>query len=108
METIILNDIIDMINILKNFREDILQTENILNSIFENIEKNLENKIIINLNSPILISGDIHGNFDDVKTIIIKFINLYNRNIETKILFLGDYIDRGDYSFEVITARQKL
>lgn len=93
----------DIINIFVNFREDILQTENILNLIFKNIDIILENEIIIKINTPVLIAGDIHGNFNDVKSIIVKFVELYKTNNKIKLLFLGDYIDRGNYSLEVIT-----
>lgn len=41
--------------------------------------------------------GDIHGHYD-------KLYSLYNdiKNIDAQIVFLGDYIDRGDNSKEVI------
>lgn len=100
MENDNLNEIIEL---FKNFREDILKTENIINSIFKNIDMILENEIIIKINTPVLIAGDIHGNFNDVRAIVVKYMELYKGNNKTKLLFLGDYIDRGDYSIEVIT-----
>ena len=103
MQTDNLNEINEIIEIFKNFREDILQIENILNLIFKNIDMILENEIIIKINTPVLIAGDIHGNFNDVRAIVIKFMELYKENNKIKLLFLGDYIDRGDYSIEVIT-----
>lgn len=98
-----INEINEIIEIFKNFREDILQIENILNLIFKNIDMILENEIIIKINTPVLIAGDIHGNFNDVRAIVVKFMELYKENNKIKLLFLGDYIDRGDYSIEVIT-----
>lgn len=42
--------------------------------------------------------GDIHGEFDK----LLKLISLLNLKKEDLLVFLGDYIDRGKKSFEVI------
>ncbi|OHS98271.1 hypothetical protein TRFO_35332 [Tritrichomonas foetus] len=47
---------------------------------------------------PVYIVGDLHGNLHDL-------LRIYNRIYELgdwNIIFLGDYIDRGNYSLEVI------
>lgn len=43
--------------------------------------------------------GDIHGDLYKLKTLIER---LYIKEKEDILIFLGDYIDRGKYSFEVI------
>ena len=56
---------------------------------------------VIRTNSPIMILGDIHGSiFDLLQILSFAFKNGFP---ETKLLFLGDYVDRGNYSIEVIT-----
>ena len=45
-----------------------------------------------------VIVGDIHGQFYDLVAMLRK---LNGRNAQNKILFLGDYVDRGTYGPEV-------
>lgn len=58
---------------------------------------------IVRLQSPIFVFGDIHGNLHD----LMRFEQtLWRRGpllSGLNYLFLGDYVDRGDYSIEVIT-----
>ncbi|KAM3184102.1 hypothetical protein ACTXT7_009029 [Hymenolepis weldensis] len=54
--------------------------------------------ILLELESPIYILGDLHGQFHDLLRI---FDMIYETN--DGFLFLGDYVDRGPQSIEVIT-----
>jgi serine/threonine-protein phosphatase PP1 catalytic subunit len=55
--------------------------------------------VSLDLASPVLVCGDIHGQFHDLQTIFKKF----GKVPTTSYLFLGDYVDRGDHSLEVIS-----
>ncbi|KAL7678002.1 hypothetical protein ACOME3_004230 [Neoechinorhynchus agilis] len=52
---------------------------------------------VIEIDCPVVIVGDIHGQFYDLLNIIEK-IDFVNENV----LFLGDYVDRGYFSVEVL------
>ena len=53
---------------------------------------------MINVNEPVVVVGDIHGQFYDL-------VHLIEKSGDPTVLnyvFLGDYVDRGVYSVEVI------
>ena len=54
---------------------------------------------IVQMTSPCIVAGDIHGNLQD----LIRVFTSMGRPPCVKYLFLGDYVDRGGFSIEVIT-----
>ena len=48
---------------------------------------------------PVTIIGDLHGNLHDLLRIWISVGNIF----EKRILFLGDFVDRGEFQLETIT-----
>jgi protein phosphatase len=56
------------------------------------------NPAVINVANPVAIVGDLHGNFHD----LIRIFALVRDPLQHRFLFLGDYVDRGQYSFDVL------
>ncbi|CAG9329083.1 unnamed protein product [Blepharisma stoltei] len=76
----------------KLHKSDLIQIIESASSIFRS-EPNL-----LWLRDPIIIVGDIHGQFYD----LLKMFEIGGSPKVTKYLFLGDYVDRGVFSTEVI------
>jgi len=70
--------------------------ERLLNETIELLKK--ENNLIITT-APVIIVGDLHGQFYDMLTI---FDVCPPQEEENKFIFLGDYVDRGNFSTEII------
>ena len=52
----------------------------------------------IEINGNVYIIGDLHGNFFDLLRILSSIDNLF----EQTLLFLGDFVDRGSFSLDVV------
>lgn len=62
---------------------------------------------VIKINEPVIIIGDIHGQFYDLLKIMSLFPSLDPLPKE-HLLFLGDYVDRGPQGMEVILVLMAL
>ena len=58
-----------------------------------------EMPMLLRIDPTVVVVGDIHGNFADIH----RIFRLFGQPPRTRFLFLGDYVDRGAYSFHCIT-----
>lgn len=59
---------------------------------------------LLELEYPVVIVGDLHGSIED----LLRIFRIFKPPPLTKYLFLGDYVDRGDNSLEVMTILMAL
>ena len=77
-----------------------------VNTILEDQKKDFNrigNLIKTKANCSYLVIGDVHGDLDGLKSLFLKIdLTKYLENRFNKIIFLGDYIDRGPYQLEAL------
>ena len=74
-------------------------SEREINSVIEKVLPIIQNEpVMLELEPPIYICGDIHGQFYD----LLRVFDILKYPPESKFLFLGDYVDRGKKSLECI------
>lgn len=71
------------------------QIEQICRKSIENFQ---QQGTVIKISGAFTIIGDIHGNLQD----LLNIFSIFGFPPRTKYMFLGDYVDRGQHSIEVI------
>ena len=81
------------------YREGLLEKSLMLRLLAECTHILANEPNIVRVHDPVIFIGDIHGQFYDLHNILKKI----GRIGELNYIFLGDYVDRGMFSTEVIT-----
>jgi diadenosine tetraphosphatase ApaH/serine/threonine PP2A family protein phosphatase len=58
-----------------------------------------QDKMVIEINEEVIIVGDLHGHILD----LLRILNTFGMPPNVSYLFLGDLVDRGDFSLETVT-----
>ena len=78
-----------------NKRLSVVTIYSLISDVNEILKKD---PVVLNLKGPLNICGDVHGQFKD----LLRVFQCGGMPSDSKYLFLGDYVDRGKQSLEVI------
>ena len=85
---------------LENLKKGIMLEENEFKRLCVDVKAILfEESNVPSIDAPVIVCGDIHGQFYD----LMKLFEIGGTLPDSKYIFLGDYVDRGQYSLEVFT-----
>ena len=74
---------------------------------FMDIQTGKPVEVVLPNDTRCFVIGDIHGDKESLD-MILKFIAKFSNAYPSKMVFLGDYIDRGPYSIEVLVVLMSL
>ncbi|ADM12448.1 Ser/Thr protein phosphatase PP4 [Encephalitozoon intestinalis ATCC 50506] len=86
-------------SMLENIRDSLLPSREDVLVLVEEVRKILESEPnVLYIDTPVNVVGDVHGQFYDV----LNMMSLMEDPSEKPYLFLGDYVDRGYNSVDLI------
>jgi serine/threonine-protein phosphatase PP1 catalytic subunit len=86
--------------VIKSISEsNLLSLEELKFLCSKSLEIFMEEPVFLELNAPIVICGDTHGQFRD----LLRLFDFGGSPSKKQYLFLGDYVDRGKNSIETIS-----
>eukprot|EP01095_Lingulamoeba_sp_RSL-Kostka_P015373 TRINITY_DN705_c0_g1_i1.p1 TRINITY_DN705_c0_g1~~TRINITY_DN705_c0_g1_i1.p1 ORF type:complete len:432 (-),score=115.93 TRINITY_DN705_c0_g1_i1:323-1618(-) len=84
-------------------RKDITYIQNNIIKLCEATKEILkQDDMLIKLQSPCYILGDLHGNYKDLQFFAKTFWGMGIDMIPSNLIFLGDYVDRGPHGIEIL------
>lgn len=88
--------------IIKDWREaSKMLTDSFIRSILHSVRPVLLSQpMLVRLEAPVKVCGDLHGQIDD----LVRILSNGGLPPDSRYLFLGDYVDRGKNGTEVFTA----
>lgn len=94
------NDGVPSVPVLRDhlLREGRLSKDTLLTIVQKCTDIFASEPTLLKLKDPITVVGDIHGQFYD----FVKLIEVGGEPPGSQYIFLGDYVDRGSYSIEVL------
>lgn len=98
LDLIIYNVLLTRMDLSKRI-DDLINLETLLSLISKSKKQFEKEPTILRLDAPVWIVGDLHGNIDD----LIRIFDRCGYPPSSKYLFLGDYVDRGTASIEVLS-----